>query len=362
MADNRRYEIEVWWRGQTFVGEIGRLCRNINYSMTRNGVYTLDFSIDSTAYREWCESINEDPMNVLMVKNADIKLKRNGEYVLGAFVADYPDPQFNQDNSVINIACDGYLNLLADQLIDPVRYNQWDGTAIAWDLINKKNQRPNSTLGITLGTVFNTGKKRDREYADYQEVKESIINLTSLGDGQNDWDFEIDAMRRFNTYDKLGSYRPEIALEYPAPRKGIGVLSMGYLISGEMANRVILKGSGQGVDTLLSIREDNDSQIKYGVHEATLMFSDISIQNTLDEHAESELRARKDPAILPQPVVSGAQFDLDTIKLGDVITMNNQGDPLFAIRGEYRIEQIDVRLDENMAETIKLTLSTHGDS
>lgn len=360
---SRKYEVEVWYQGKTLMGEIGRLLNSLKWKEVRNGVDSIDFNIDQGVLMDYCNKIGEDPATFLQIKNTDIKLKRNGEYRLGGFVNDFPDPNFNQSNATVSIACDGYLNLLSDQIVQTQIYNQWYTVDIASDLIIGVNDRTNSTLGISIDydNHFSPKVKRDRTYDNDQIVSDCLVALTSLGDGSNDFDFRFDPFRKFQTFDFNNPTIWPDTIEYPAPRKGIGANSMSVGVVADMANRIIAKGSGSGEDvTARAVADDIPSQKQYGIHEAVVMYNDVKAVDTLKQYAEAELQVRKQPIFLPKPVVNGALFDVGRIHAGDVIRVVNRKSPWFQVDGLFRIEEMEVTVDENMSESVSLTLSNLG--
>lgn len=364
---NRKYEVEIWWQGKTKVAEIGRLLNSFKWTETRNGVGAIDFNIDQGALMDYCNTINEEPSTLLQIKNTDVKIKRYGEYRMGGFVNDFPDPNFNQSNSTMSISCDGYLNLLADQVIrDAKRYDQWYTTDIAGNLIEYANQKSGSNLGIQISgeNYFNTGIKRDRTYNNQQIVKDAVVALTSLGDGLHDFDFRFTPFRVWETFDASIPIVHDMTIIYPAPSKTLtnqaGALSMSVGLVSDMANYIIVKGSGSGDVTPTAIAQDAESINQYGVHEAVISYSDISQVSTLQQYADAELAIRKQPVFLPKPKVSGAEFNVGKIHAGDVIRVVNNKSPWFHFDGLYRIEEMAVSVDSEGGEDVDLTLSDIG--
>lgn len=362
-----KYEFELWHRGQTRIGEIVKLMHGIHYKITRNGVYQLDFNMETERFHDYCRRINEHPNSVLENLITDIKVKRksaafpDGKYLFGAVVIEDP-PNFNQDNSTMQVFCDGYLNLLADRYVTPpTPYLGVESTDIAWDLIDLTQSQTNGDLGITLGpNQYDTGVLRDRtDYVD-QNVKDGVVNLTELQDGN--FDLEIDALRRWNTYEHIGNDRPDVVINYPAiEREGIGARSMSMVRTGATVyNRILAYGSGFGEEAKRYIATDPDIPPDTPLRERKMIWSDISDLNRLAEHAEGQLMKQKNMLILPQFHVDGAQFDLNDIWIGDRVRVRQTKWPKYYMDGMFRIEDIEVWLDENLAETIAVTVDDFG--
>lgn len=363
MAQPRKYDLEIWYRGQTKLGEIGRLVNSLKWTEKRNGVGGIDFNIDNGQLINYCQHINEDPMEFIQQFNTDVKLKRNGQYRIGGFLADFPEPNFNQNNMTQNFSADSYENLLSDQRVQTSQYSQVETTDIAWDIIADNNARQYSTLGITKSTShwFTTGVKRDRTYDNDQMSLDALIKLTSLGDGSHDFDFRLTPLREFQTFDfNNPTIHSDVIVEYPAPRRGIAATSttVGFLTT--LANDILAKGSGQGTATLLAESSDINSKLQYGNHDKVISYSDVSVANTLQQYADAELKIMKQPIFLPKVHVNGSQFDLNNIYAGDVIRVKNSKSPWFGVDGYYRIEQMVVTVNQNSDEDIELTLSNIG--
>lgn len=366
MADKRKYEVEVWWQGNTKLGEIGRLINSENsfsWTETRNGVGGIDFNIDMGVLREYCSSIGEDPKVFLQYKNTDIKLKRYGEYRMGGFVNDFPNTNFNTKNSTVSVSADGYLNLLADQITQNTAFKNTETTEIVWDLVNGVSSRPGATLGITKDNTnwFATGINRDRTYDNDQYVKDLVVALTSLGDGSSDFDFRFSPFRSLQTFDFNNPiFHKDIIVSYPAPKRGAGAIGMSADIAFDIVNRVIVKGSGQGESTKSVTKQDNESISQYGIHESVVSYSDVSEESTLSDKADAILAAKAWPSIIPSLMVNGSEFNISNIHAGDVITVNSQRSLWFDIGGLYRIEEMKVAVDKNNNEDVSLKLSNVG--
>lgn len=363
----RKYKVEVWWRNRTKVGEIGRLLNSFKWTESRNGVGSIDFNIDQGVLSDYCQKIGEDPAVLLQLKNTDIKLKRYGKYRIGGFVNDFPDINFNQSNTTVSVSCDGYLNLLADQMVtDTRRYTQQYTADIASDLIRYACAKSGSTLDITISNAnyYATQVRRDRTYDNKQNIKDAVVNLTSLGDGSNDFDFRFTPFREWESYDINNPVVHDMTVIYPAPAKAsnrqAGATSMSMKLVSSMANYIIARGSGQGDTTLVVTASDAESIAQYGIHESVLDYSDISVRETLLQHAEAELAVKKLPIFLPQPKVNGAEFDVGSIHAGEVIRVINNKSPWFKVDGLYRIEEMVVSVNSEGSEEVDLTLSSLG--
>lgn len=341
-----KYEIELWSKNGVLLADVSKLVRNFSFSLERNEAEQVEIQLDLNSYEDLCADIGASPTSILSPYQTDIKVKRNGEYLFGAHVGQV-ETVLGETSASISIRAFGYLNLLIDRYIT-ASYTQNDAVDIAWDLIALTQAQTNGDLGISMGTMVET-VARDRTYV-RQNVKEAIVNLTKLVNGN--FDFEFTADRVFNTYTAIGSNRSaDLEFIYPGNIKQVGVPRDGL----SLFNKIYGLGSGFGADQLTSTQSDNDSQLNYGVHEKIQTFNSVVEQDTLDQNTAGFLNLKKNILEIPQMTVNGEDFSLNQFGIGDSVTVRIEQHPFLAtIDGVYRIERIDVNVDENEAEDIRL--------
>ena len=171
------------------------------------------------------------------------------------------------------------------------------------------------------------------------------------------YDFEITPDKVFNTYTRLGSNKPEVELVYPQNIVSIKVPRS----SDTLYNKVIGLGSGIGVERLESVKEDVTSQLTYRVQEAKQLFNSVSVQSTLDDNTQGYLDQSLGVLELPEIVVNGSEIDLDTLVVGDSVTVRIDGSTMCDdVNGLYRIYTMDISVSENNQETITLSFYNPG--
>lgn len=348
-----KYTIELYSRQGLLIADITRLATNVAFTLQRNTAEQLSFSLDINAFEALCAEIGINPTSILSPYQTDVKVKRNGEYLFGTQVGDITGT-LGETTGTIDVRCFGYFNLLIDRYLT-VSYADIDATDIAWNLIDMTQSQTNGDLGITYGPNQTTTRDRVRNY-ERQNVRDAIYNLTKLIDGN--FDFEITHDKKWNTYAQIGSDKSsELEFIYPGNITGITVTRNGLALF----NEIIGVGSGFGSEALESIQEDNDSQLNYGLHQKVVSFNSVSQQDTLDQNTEAELSLRKDLLELPSFSVNGEDFNLNDIHIGDRVTLRIQQHPFFnTVDGIYRIEKIEVNIDENEAEEIKITFDNYN--
>lgn len=344
-----KYELELWVN-DVQVGDISKLAKNRSFTIKRNDREELGFNLDVRAFEAYCASLGSEPVEVLEAYVTDVRVKRNGSYLFGVQVVDM-QYTFAESGATVEVKCTGFIDLLMDRYVT-VNYSQVDAANIARELI-EETQIVAGDFGITDGIQQLANFPRDRNYTD-QNVKDAIMNLTNLSDGN--FDFRFDADRTFNTYTVMGAIRTNNKFTYPYNVRSMTVPRT----ATNLHNYIIALGSGFGEETLRSEAGDTASRLNYGTRQKILSFNSIINQSELDQQAVSEVVLRKDILILPKLKVSGEFCDLNTIWVGDKVPVEVQGYPSLPLDGLYRIEQISCSLDDNDAEDIDLTVDNYG--
>ena len=346
------YELSLWING-VLVADISKLAQSRSYVIKRNDSEELTFTLDVKAFEQHCEDAGRDPNATLVPYVTDVRVKRNGAYLFGTQVVDMAY-SFAEDGASVVVKCNGFLDLFRDRYIT-ANYFQ-ESTEIARDML-ADTQSDFGSFGVTNGPdQYDTGEIRLRNYID-QNIKDALINLTDLIDGKFDFSFTYD--RKFNTYEKQGSYRPNLKLTYPYNIKSITTPKTAL----SLYNYTIGLGSGFGEETVRSEggdAQDAASRANYGTRMRIVSFNSVEDQTVLDQNTAAENSKTKDLLILPKLSVVGAFLDLNTVWVGDRIPVEIQGHPSLPLDDIYRIEQITCTLDENDAESIDLTVDNYG--
>lgn len=352
MTPTLKYEFELWINGAQ-VGDITKLMQNRRFSFTRNGSEELSFSMSLTAFEDYCLELGAVPQAVLEAYVTDIRIKRNGVYYFGVHVVDM---QYNLQESgiTVDVQATGFLDLLGDRYVTKT-YSQVERVAIALDLI-AETQSGDATndFGIDPGVLqYDTGMLSDREYTD-QNVRDALVNLTNLSDGNFDFKFNYD--RSIDTFAQVGGDRPDMKFTYPYNIRSGKVAHT----ATNLWNYIIGIGSGFGEEALRTETADTVSRGNHKTRQKIVSFNSITEQQTLDENTYAYLQKVKDILELPTFNVSGEFANLDILGVGDRIPIEVQGHTALPLTGNYRIEKLVVSLDQNDAEDIAITVDNYG--
>ena len=349
------YNIEIWHKDGYPLADIRQICSNLNWSKTLNGSETLNFEIDLNRYEELLKSLGYTtaPYDLMEVGRNDIRVKRNGIYLLGTNVYRL---QFRTDDPTVYVAvqCVGYLNYYKTRYVTMDFDNLTSQDEILFQVIEECNSKYGGDYGVRRGSVIGNMTQRTRHYS-RKEVA-SLIQQMSNCIGGPDFDFTPDKL--FNIYETKGTYHPNINLVYPKLQGKPGnIQSFSFTRSiDRVANCIIGLGSGNGEDAVLSQMEDAPSEGDLYRREKVVTWNSVSVQETLDEHTASVLHQVKDIIEIPSVTLKDGVLNLNEVDVGDTVNLNLASNIMLQhINGAYRIQEIECFVDENDAETVTLS-------
>lgn len=374
-GSSKFYEIELWSQSGSRIADISHLCSNRKYTLQRNEAETLTFDVDLFKFEDYCQNNlgGTDPHTLLAPYVTDVKVKRNGSYLFGAQVVDISfdltadDSQGSSSspgssNYKVTVTCSGYLNLFKDRYTSNA-YTQWERVAIVTDLITTTQAQTNGSVGVTINTSqYSTGTLSDRTYQ-RDQIKLKIQEMAALTDAP--FDFWFTYNKQFNTAAKQGARRQDLSFIYGGPLSNVAGFSLDRS-GANLYNRIYGIGSGFGADQLINspgTGDDTASQINYYLRENIVQFNSVTIQSTLDQNTAASLALSKDILELPKITITGNDLKgKSPISVGDRIPLKVNSHPwLSNINGLYRVEQLDVTIDENDFESeILVTFDNYG--
>lgn len=345
------YTVELWDINGVYVADVSNIISgDLKIQAKLNDAEDVEFSLDLVQFESLCESINETPRNILEPYRTDVRIRRNGQYILGSQVVQASVNFNNESPNSLQVKCTGYLNYFKDRYVTK-DYTSSKYALMAWDLIDTTQTGTNRNFGVTLGgDTASTGQSsgRVRNY-DLQEVKDGIINLTKL---ENDnFDFYFTADKKIYLTPRMGSNKPEIELVYP---QNIASMSVTRDAS-TLANRIIGLGSGIGDERLQSVVIDNASASTYKVRERTEMFNSVINSAALDANTNGVLTVYKDIYEVPSMNIQPNELDLNSVWLGDAVTLRVDGSTFIDnVDGIYRIINIGISVSVDGEESISI--------
>lgn len=342
-----KYAIEIWSKDGIPIADIRQICTNFSWSKTLNGSESIGFTVDLKRLEDILKSVGyaNDPFGFMEVGRCDIRVKRNGKYIVGANI--YRFQYTSSYNSItMRVDCVGYLNFYKTQYIS-ASYSNVPQEDIMWDVIARCNEKSGGDYGIRRGTHTGESVNRDRNY----ERKEVASLIQQMSNVINGCDFEFTPDKIFNTYQTKGTYRPSVRLVYPG-----NIQSFNFTRTlDKVANYIYGIGSGTGDDALQSQAEDPNSEEYMYRREKISMWNSVTDQGTLDEHTDSVLHSAANIIELPNIIVRDNELDMSELDVGDTIKVElGAFASISHVSGDYRITNIVCNVDDNDSESVQL--------
>ncbi len=246
----------------------------------------------------------------------------------------------------LTLTFSGYLSLLEKMEVSPAGkiFTGIDQGTILWTLVDDFQKLPNGNYGIIQGNIT-TGINRDREYSPFMNVYQAFQNMTQVING---CDLEITQGKILNVYAHQGRRLKAIVFEYG---KNITGLKFNFSMK-DLVNQANAIGSGEGIDLLYSVAHNMSSQEIYGLMQKSFSHSDVSVLNTLTEHAKKYVEEYPDPTqIYGCNVRDTVDTALKSYGVGDEVKLQIKKGYL-DIDTYRRIKKLSVSVDQNEKENI----------
>ena len=348
-----KYGIELVNPAGLLLADLTGRASKRSLSMSRNEAEEINWTIDLDEFENFCRKSKLDPLQILVPCSTEVRIKRLGTYLAGGQMV-YFSTNINAREKTIEVKATGFLNLFKDRFTEELRYyDDTEATTIASNLITESQNLPNGDFGIVIGALVNVGH-HNREY-DRTNIKNALQDLTTSQVNPFDMEFTYDKV--FNTYAQIGNKRPDIIFEYPGNIISLGVPNDGTGI----ANEITAIGQGFGSESqAVAVEPDLGSQATYRLRQKLVSSNGTDDSDLgLTDVAKRELASWAFPFEVPTITISGniAPFITD-YGIGDRVLVRVRGyDTLAHINAFYRIERIELDVDDEDNETVKLYLS-----
>ena len=360
-----KYTYEVYNRAGTQIADISQLVTSRKIRAGRNKAEDISFSMDADALAEYADSINTTAAQLLSVGVNEVRIRRGRNYLVGGYIS-YYNASVDRTDRTLEVKVSGFLNFFKDRYFEVQRsFPGVDAAQILWTVIDE-NQSGAATFwdtsvavntayadfGITEGTL-DTIANKDRTYEAGKNVKDAIVQMTEVSTATGDFEFSPEKV--FSFYDRLGSDKPQLIFTYPHNIVG-GDFPMD---AQQIANRVMTVGSGAGDTRVQAIDQDTSSQANYYIRQQFQQFNSVEETGTLSEHGMGYVQAAKDPLNVPEIEVDlNGSITASDFWVGDRITIRQEDTAIPSlVDGLYRVEEIDLNIDDNDGETARLSLS-----
>lgn len=361
-----KYTLELWTRQGTLLADLGGKVRNRQIVLSRNQADDLTFDIDLDEFESYCATLGVDPKDMLLVNSVEVRIKRLAKYLSGGQLV-YRNVTLTARGNTIQCRVAGFLQLFAKRYTGSSTAGQVlevhtaaSGTAksrkdLAWYLISASQALTNGGFGVTLGPNQSTNATLyDKQYS-RTNIKDALQGATERQTGAIDIEFTYD--KKFNTYDYMGSDRPDVAFEFPGNITSIDVPTDGTSMTNEAIG--IGRGAADGTQ-VVDVQSDLASQATYGLRQQTVNSNGTdNSDGGITDDAKAELQARSQPIHIPAFTVDGniAPFVTD-YGIGDRVRVKIVGHRLVDdINGMFRIEKMTIHIDDNDNEEVTLEVS-----
>ena len=253
-----------------------------------------------------------------------------------------------------------YLNGQATSLQNPTLFVQ--GQDIQFFVLlndNSYQMTKNTYNSIQLGTI-QPSFRLSPTFDQYKHIKAAIEDLSTTYNGI---DFAINVSidpntnyltKTFNVYyPGVGMDNTSLNFSYPGNIKKLEKPKDGT----QMYNEVWMRGQGSGTAQIVATERDNTSIFIYGLRQVDESQPDVSDLPTLTGLAQQFISLNKDPSDLPAIYLDGnLPPALGSYGIGDQINIvaNDPRAPALNFTNTYRIEEIDVTIDDDGVETIEI--------
>lgn len=146
-ASPTEYDIELWdWKTNLFVADLSYLVIGaMNLQWTLNDIEEVSFDLDLLRYEEKCLEMGVDPNDLLVPYKYDIRIRRNGVYIMGCNLVEANIQLTTEPPAKIQVKGTGYLNLFKDQYILSEAWSGYTYAQIARKLVEAA-QKPDALV------------------------------------------------------------------------------------------------------------------------------------------------------------------------------------------------------------------------
>ena len=376
------YRVNLYLDGN-LIGDVRELAEDLTWAKRRTatGVDEIDFTLNDHLFDDWLQKRGTNIQSVLKPMALDCKIFRNGEAIVGGFLATMPGykpngtsggflatmPGYkpNGTSADLDMRFDGYLNLLNGVYIRPTATRTMRANLMVASWISDAETRAmdaGKRFGITEGES-DTLAVITRTFDGYKPIKEAIVELCDNVEGAGQFDVIFDAYRQYTITQNLGRYITGWHIDYPTSLNGKSATSISANEVQGFASHVIEIGAGEtSADSdqntaIVSEGTNYEAVSEYGYAEVVEQNSSISTQSVLAQHQATKLANTSNPRwepeieligrqVPPSPTVEGGLWIGDTVELLNNIDLTGQ------TNGRFRINELVVKVSASNAETI----------
>lgn len=361
------YIIELRLNG-VLIGNIQPLAQNLQWARRRTmaGVDSIDFTLNDVLFAEWCERRGTTIQEMLKPMALDCRIIRNGEPVIGGFLATMPAYSPRGTSADLALRFDGYTNLLAGVYMNPIGTQTGEAGSVfaSWlQVADSRAAAAGKAFDFTAGevSVFPTIQQT---FDNYKTIKDCIADRADNLTGAGQFDLYWDADRTYNIIkdEDFGEEIVDYSIIYPMAGT-VGAVSISAPEVDGFASSMIAVGAGEissdaTKNTAITYTTTNyDAVVEYGYAETMYQDSSISVLSTLERNAEARLEDASNGRWEPQITLSGRQVapapsGSKKIWIGDTVRIQNNEDMTGQTSGWFRVQELQVAVSAAGGEVI----------
>lgn len=372
MISTAKYIIELRLNG-VLIGNIQPLAQNLTWARRRTmaGVDSIDFTLNDVLFDEWCRKRGTTIQEMLKPYALDCRVIRNGEPVIGGFLATMPAYSPHGTSADLALKFDGYTNLLAGVYMHPIGTQSGEAGSVfaSWiQLADSRAENAGKAFNFFAGEV-STFPSIQQTFDNYKTIKDCIADRADNITGAGQFDLYWDADRTYNIIkdSEFGKTITDYIIKYPMA----GMVGAVSISAGEVdgfASSIIAVGSGEissdaTKNTAIIYEKTNTEFVQeYGYSEAIYQESSISRIETLQRNAESRLAELEDARWEPEITLTGREVipaptdEQRRLWIGDRIRIQNNEDKTGQTSGLFRVQELKIDVSPSGAEVITPTL------
>ena len=147
-------DIELWnWKTKTFVADLSYLIvGDLNIEWELNDVEEVSFEMDLMEFEKKCQEMGVNSQDLLKPYAHDIRIRRNGKYILGCQLVEANIQISNNPPARIQVKGTGFLNLLKDQYLLREAWSGYSYSQMARKLVEAA-QKPDCLIQNPTGDI-----------------------------------------------------------------------------------------------------------------------------------------------------------------------------------------------------------------
>lgn len=367
MIKTAEYALELRLNG-VLIGNIQPLAQNLTWARRRTmaGVDSIDFTLNDVLFAEWCERRGTTISEMLKPYALDCRVIRDGEPVIGGYLATMPAYSPKGTSADLAMKFDGYTNLLAGVYMYPIGQQSGEAGSVFASWIQVAESRASAAgkaFGFMAGDV-STFPTIQQTFDNYKTIKDAIADRADNLTGAGPFDLYWDADRTYNIIkdSEFGEVITDYTIIYPVAGS-VGAVSISANEVDGFASSIIAVGAGEissdaTKNTAITYTtKDADAVLEYGYAETMYQDSSISVQATLERNANARLADTSNGRWEPQITLTGRQVaptpsGAYKLWIGDTVRIQNNEDMTGQTSGWFRVQELQVAVGATGAEVI----------